>query len=196
MATRLELAVQKLERLEKECDDAMQSAYAHMAQTNGQPMNDKRNGQAFFARRDQLESRIFNKLHEVEAQKERIETLKEQEYKKENHLTANYGLQTSVHNIDALKERKQTAKTRRKVEMLEAVAAKAEKDQSAMSDKARRLIDDGKVTQWQKLPTYYFVKGLKKVALVINNDNGEFMVSKKYPAKDEKEIQFIADLLA
>lgn len=147
--TRLEIATQKLTRLEKERDEAIQNAYTHMAQANGQPMNDKRNGRAFFNRRDQLENKVFNLLHEIEAQKERIEILKDREFKKENHLTANYGLQTSVHNIDAFKERKQTKATRQKIAVLEAVVAKAEKDSEVMSEKTRELIASGKVTRWE-----------------------------------------------
>lgn len=195
MATKLEISTQKLARLEKEYEEAVQSACKHMGQTNGQPMNDKRNGQAFFNKRDQLESRIFNKMHEIEAQKERISSLKEREFKKENHLTANYGLQTSVHNIEKFKERKQDKKTREKIKALEQVAAKAEKDTEIISESAKKLIESGKVSQWEKLPIYYFVNGLKKVALVINNKSGDFMVSGKYPAKNEKEKQFIEELL-
>jgi len=80
------------------------------------------------------------------------------------------------------------------VQMLENVLAKSQEDEKKISDKARNLIESGKVKQWQKLPIYYFVNGLRKVALTIN-DNGEFVVSKKYPAKDEKENQFIKELL-
>lgn len=194
MATRLEIAKQKLERLEKECDEATQSAYNHMKQTNGQPMNDKRNGNAFFNKRDQLEQRVFNKLHEIEAQKERISYLEEREYKKANHLTANYGLQTSVHNIEEFKKRKQTKATREKIELLEKIDAKAKEDALKMCGAARKLIEDGKVSQWQKQPIFYFVKGLKKVALVVD-ENGCFAVSKRYPTKDEKEECFIKELL-
>jgi hypothetical protein len=51
-----------------------------------------------------------------------------------------------------------------------------------MTDKARKLIERGDVTKWNKKPIYYFVKGCRKVALVIQEETGEFIISKKYPA--------------
>jgi hypothetical protein len=45
-----------------------------------------------------------------------------------------------------------------------------------------------------KTPTYYFVEGLRKVALEID-DNGEFKISKRYPPTSPKDIAFIEDLL-
>lgn len=192
--TRLEIAEQKLKRLEREFDEATQSAYSHMNQANGQPMNDKRNGGTFFKKTEQLENRIFNKIHEIEAQKERISSLKDREFRKENHLTANYGLQTSVHNIEEFKARKQDSATRKKVKTLEAILEKSEKDKLVLSDCSKQLIASGKVSQWTKMPIYYFVAGLRKTALVVN-DNGDFVLSKKYPAKNEAETQFVLDLL-
>lgn len=194
MPTRLEIAKQKLARLDKEFESATQGAYAHMRQANGQPMNDKRGGAAFFAKRDQKEQKVFNVLHEIEAQKERIERLEHQQLNRDNHLTASGGLKTSVQNIDALKERKQTADTRRKVKLLEDIASKAEQDQQAMSDRAKQLIASGTVSKWEAKPIYYFVKKLRKVALVIDAD-GNFAPSKKYPPKSEQEEQTLKDLL-
>lgn len=194
MATRLEQAKQKLERLKTEFNQASNVAFEHMEKTNGQPMNDKKGGNTFLKKQQQLEERIFKKLHEIEEQEERIEKLERQEFKKENHLTSSGGLQTSVHNIEKLKERKQTKKTREKVKMLETVAKKAEKDSQTMSEKTKQLIESEKVTQWQKLPIFYFVKGLRKVALLID-DKGEFYVSKKYPTKTKEDENFVEALL-
>ena len=195
MATRLEIAKSKLERLEKDCNETQQSAYAHMALTNGQPMNDKRNGTIFFKRRDQLENKIFNYLHEIESQKERIKELEHEEYLKSNHLTANYGLQNSVYNIDKFKERKQDKKTRQKVDALEAIIKKAKEDSKIMSDAAKNLVQSGKVSRWEKQPIYYFVVGLRKVALVVENKSGNFIESKKYPAMSDEDKSFVRNIL-
>lgn len=91
MSTKLEISKNKLIRLESELEQAQQAAYAHMRQANGQPMNDKRGSDSFFKKRDQLENRIFNKMHEIETQKERISKISDQEFNRENFLTANGG---------------------------------------------------------------------------------------------------------
>ena len=63
-----------------------------------------------------------------------------------------------------------------------------------VSEHTQKLIDDGLVNQWKKKPIYYFVKGLKKVALEINTD-GNFAISKRYPAYSEDDQKFIKILL-
>ena len=52
--------------------DATDAVYSHSAMANGQPMNDKRNGAAFFKRQEQLENKVFNKLDEIKKQEERF----------------------------------------------------------------------------------------------------------------------------
>ena len=56
-----------------------------------------------------------------------------------------------------------------------------------------KLVDSKKLTQWTKNQQYYFVKGLKKVAVKL--ENGELRLSKKYPPKNNNEKQYIKDLL-
>lgn len=51
------------------------------------------------------------------------------------------------------------------------------------------------MTQWKKNPTIYFLKGYRKVALELN-ENGEFQVSKRYPAKNEKEKELVNELIS
>ena len=132
---------------------------------------------------------------------------------------ANVGAKTSVNNLDYFKEKleeleqlnveaKQYNKTKpeikhqtygseitklkRKIAMLEEMQ---EKDKSkTVSEHTQKLIDDGLVNQWKKKPIYYFVKGLKKVALEINSD-GNFVISKRYPAHNEDDQKFIKILL-
>lgn len=57
----------------------------------------------------------------------------------------------------------------------------------------QKLVDSKKLNQWQKQPEYYFVKGLKKVAVKL--ENGELRLSKKYPPKNDNEKKYIKDLL-
>ena len=56
-----------------------------------------------------------------------------------------------------------------------------------------KLVDSKKLTQWTKNQQYYFVKGLRKVAVKL--ENGELRLSKKYPPKNDNEKQYIKDLL-
>ena len=193
--TRLQLAEQKLRRLQGQFETSTQNAYAQMRLTNGQPMNDKRNGQTFLTRQEQLENKVYNTLAEIRKQEERVKMLKRVELKKERHLTSNYGVETSVYNIDKLKERKQNKATRDKVKLLEEIRDKAEKDTEIITKNAKYLIDNGLVKQWDKKPIYYFVVGLRKVAVVVDNKTGEFIISKKYFAKTDKDEQFVNNLL-
>lgn len=57
----------------------------------------------------------------------------------------------------------------------------------------KKLVDSKKLTQWTKNQQYYFVKGLKKVAVKL--ENGELRLSKKYPPKNDNEKQYIKNLL-
>ena len=193
--TRLQLAEQKLRRLQGQFETSTQNAYAQMRLTNGQPMNDKRNGQTFLTRQEQLENKVYNTLAEIRKQEERVKMLKRVELKKERHLTSNYGVETSVYNIDKIKERKQNKATRDKVKLLEEIRDKAEKDTEIITKNAKYLIDNGLVKQWDKKPIYYFVVGLRKVAVVVDNKTGEFIISKKYFAKTDKDEQFVNNLL-
>ena len=56
-----------------------------------------------------------------------------------------------------------------------------------------KLVDSKKLNQWQKQPEYYFVKGLRKVAVKL--ENGRLRLSKKYPPKNDNEKQYLKDLL-
>ena len=56
-----------------------------------------------------------------------------------------------------------------------------------------KLVDSKKLTRWTKNQQYYFVKGLKKVAVKL--ENGELRLSKKYPPKNDNEKQYIKNLL-
>ena len=166
----------------------------------------------FFKKQNQLEDKCINLHREIKKQEERVEMLEQQEYNKANGLTRNGGLATSVENIDRLKARikqkeedianghvhaysKQYLRNdKKKLAELEALQAKAESNENSMSEKARELIEDGHVTQWAKKPVYYFVTGLRKVALELD-DNGVFQVSRRYPATNEADKEFVENLL-
>lgn len=83
-------------------------------------------------------------------------------------------------------------KLRRKIEMLESMKEKLEN--KVVSEHTQRLIDSGKVNQWKKKPIYYFVKGLRKVALEIG-ENGNFEISRRYPAYSDEDKKFVENLL-
>ncbi|MGM0229064.1 hypothetical protein IGJ28_001126 [Enterococcus sp. AZ091] len=83
-------------------------------------------------------------------------------------------------------------KLKRKIVQLELMQ---ERDRTKIvSEKTQKLIDSGAVIQWKKKPIFYFVKGLKKVALEIDQ-NGEFYISSFYPAYTESDKQFVHELL-
>lgn len=87
-----------------------------------------------------------------------------------------------------LKDAKET------VSMLESMKVKSEQSDNEMSELTKELIENGSVNQWAKKPIYYFVKGLRKIALEID-ELGEFKVSKRYPAATEDDKEFVARLL-
>ena len=132
---------------------------------------------------------------------------------------ATIGAKTSVNNLEyfkeklaELEEKNQKAKSynktkpavkmktlgteitklKRKIQMLEDMKAKDES--KVLSKHAENLIKNGDVTQWQKKSILYFVKGLRKVALELN-DFGDFEISKHYQAYSDSDIEFVEKLL-
>ena len=83
-------------------------------------------------------------------------------------------------------------KLKRKIQMLEEMKAKDEN--KVLSEHAQSLIKNGLVTQWKKKPIFYFVKGLRKVALELN-DSGDFEKSKKYSPYSDDDVEFVEKLL-
>ncbi|MEM5036262.1 hypothetical protein AACA89_04185, partial [Enterococcus faecalis] len=67
-------------------------------------------------------------------------------------------------------------------------------ENKVISEKTKELIESGAVTQWKKKPIFYFVKGLRKVALEID-ENGDFFISNYYPACTDLDKEFIKKLL-
>ncbi|HFI0535163.1 TPA: hypothetical protein ACGO1N_001939 [Streptococcus suis] len=183
--SRLAQAERKLERLNSELAEKADRVYAHTRQANGQPMNDKRGGAAFFRKQDQLEGAVFTKLDEIKKQEERVEKLRYQQELKEQGLNKQgSGLVMSVDNIPRIKEaierfeRGEPGFTRATInryrkELVKLETMKERLEATRISLGAQHLIDEGLVSQWQKQPTLYFVKGLRKVAFELA-ESGEF----------------------
>lgn len=206
--SRLAQAQRKLNRLKGELDHSIQVAQEHQNLTNGQPMNDKRNGAAFFKKQEQLENKVFSTMDEIKKQEERVEKLQYQKELKEKGLNRQgNGLEMSVQNLPKIREEiekadrgesmftKETIKRyRQELERLEAAQNKAEG--VIIQPAAQSLIDEGIVNQWQKRPDTYFVKGLRRVALELTEE-GNFQISSnwKYQPKTEDEKEKVEDLL-
>lgn len=205
--TRIEIAQKKLERLEEEFENKVDDLFQHSKQTNGQPMNDKRNGGSFLNKQNKKEEAVFNKLDEIEEQKERIEKLEYQEELRSSGQNKQGGLIMSVENIPRIKAEIEKAeqgastyssatirKYKKKLGELERIKEKAELAEKNLSKEAKALIESGSIYQWKKQPTIYFVKGLKKVALEIDSQ-GFFKESQKYKAQNEEDKKRIQELL-
>ncbi|MDU6724563.1 MAG: LPD25 domain-containing protein [Streptococcus mitis] len=207
--SRLAQARRKLERLRGEQDDAISRAYSHQALTNGQPMNDKRDGASFMRKQEQIEGQIFSKMDEIRQQEERVERLDHQQRLKEMGLNRQgSGLEMSVQNIPRIREElakaergesfftKATLK-RYQEELTRLEAISEQMGKTSIQPATQALIDEGLVNQWQKQPNTYFVKGLRRVALELTEE-GEFQLSSqtKYHPKTDEERLKVDELLA
>lgn len=204
--SRLGQAKRKLERINNEFMDATDAVYSHSAMANGQPMNDKRNGAAFFKRQEQLENKVFNKLDEIKKQEERVERLEQQQRFKEEGLNRKgNGLDMSVQNIPRIREELEKAErgeshyTRETIKRYREELKRLESISEQMSSvtiqpSTQALIDDGSVNQWAKQPNLYFVKGLRRVAVELTEE-GTFVPSTKYCPKTDEEKTVMDDLL-
>ena len=206
---RIKQAKGKLERLEREFSEAVEGVFAHQRLTNGQPMNDKRNGQAWFNRQEALEGKASRLNKEIEAQKERIYYLEQQALDLEQGYDRyGRGLRMTVENIPRVEEELAKAEEgesrftdatirkykRKNLYRLLKKEAK-ELESISISDHFQELIDEGELNQWKKQPKIYFIKGLRKVALELQSD-GSFKESAKYKAKTENEKAIVQSLLA
>ena len=207
--SRLAQARRKLERLRGEQDEAISRAYSHQAQTNGQPMNDKRGGASFMRKQEQIESQVFSKMDEIRKQEERVERLEHQQHLKEMGLNRQgSGLEMSVQNIPRIREELEKAKRgesfftkatlkRYQEELTRLEAISEQMGKTSIQPATQALIDEGLVNQWQKQPNTYFVKGLRRVALELTEE-GEFQLSSqtKYHPKTDEERLKVDELLA
>ena len=207
--SRLAQARRKLERLKGEQDDAISRAYSHQALTNGQPMNDKRDGASFMRKQEQIEGQVFSKMDEIRQQEERVERLEHQQHLKEMGLNRQgSGLEMSVQNIPRIREELEKAERgesfftkatlkRYQEELTRLEAISEQMGKTSIQPATQALIDEGLVNQWQKQPNTYFVKGLRRVALELTEE-GEFQLSSqtKYHPKTDEERLKVDELLA
>lgn len=204
--SRLAQAQRKLDRLNNELDSSINAATEHVKITNGQPMNDKRNGASWFKKQDQLENKVFKTFDEIKQQEERVRRLEQQkEFKEEGLNRQGTGLEMSVQNIPRIREEIEKSKrgesvyTRatikryeKNLERLEEMASR--NDHLSLSPAAQALVDSGELNQWQKQPTIYFVKGLRRVALELD-DQGKLVPSARYAARSDGDRQRLEELL-
>lgn len=205
--SRLAQAQRKLDRLNQEFSEATSAVYAHTAQTNGQPMNDKRNGAAYFKKQNQLENKVFRTLDEIKQQEERVERLEQQaEFKAQGLNRQGTGLEMSVQNISRIREEiakadrgesVYTAETiKRYRNQLKRLETMVDRSQTvSLSPQAQALVDEGLITQWQKQPTIYFVKGIRRVALELD-DRGNLILSPRYAPRSDSDRQRLEELLS
>lgn len=204
--SRLAQAQRKLDRLNNELDSSINAATEHVKITNGQPMNDKRNGASWFKKQEQLESKVFKTFDEIKQQEERVRRLEQQkEFKEEGLNRQGTGLEMSVQNIPRIREEIEKSKrgesvyTRgtikryeKELERLEEMASR--NDRLKLSPAAQSLIEAGELNQWIKQPTIYFIKGLRRVALELD-DQGNLVSSVRYAPKSDSDRQRLDELL-
>ena len=206
----LKRAKGKLERLKKEFAQVDEQLNAHYKITNGQPMNDKRNGASWFKKENWFLDKIRDKRQEIEEQRERVEKLEEQAYNKANGLARNgSGLEMSVPNLPRIKEHIKRAEQgelfvtkatvrRWKKKVIELEQMKETSD-TKLTAGAQKLVDDGLLRQWKKKPTIYFVtdRNFKKLALELNSE-GKFEESSvyRYRATTDEAKAYVQKLLS
>lgn len=200
----LRKAKEKLQRLEKEFEEASQSLNDHYIQTNGQPMNDKRNSDSFFNEATRLEEKIAKLNNEIKEQRERVTMLEARAERKAEGLNrSGNGLELSVDNIPRIQEeierfekgesdysKKTIDKYRQELVKLERSAKLAD----SIAPAAKRVVDSGKLSQWKKYPNVFFIKGLRRVAFEVN-EQGMLEVSSRYTPKTDREREIVDELL-
>ena len=139
---RLEILKNSLVKKQAEFDAKLQAHIDTVKQANGQPLNDKRNGQATLSK-----------------------------WEKQNN-----SLRTLQQSIEKTKEAIDREET--KVALVECVQ---------VPEPIKYLIEAGKITQWKKHPTYFFVTGVDKARIVLL-DNGN--IGHKYLTSIPSQEQY------
>nr|WP_321382965.1 hypothetical protein [uncultured Enterococcus sp.] len=206
--SRLGQARRKLERLETELAGKFDQMYEHQRLTNGQPMNDKRNGRAWFNKQEKIDDSIRNLMQQIEEQKDRVEKYERHAEYKEMGMNKQGGLIMSIENIPRIKEEIEKSKVgeslfsrdtirkyEKQLEILEAAKNQAEVAENNLSSHAKALIESGNLNQWKKNPMIYFVKDLKKVAFELTPE-GDFQLAAKYQPVTADEKARVVELLS
>lgn len=206
MGKKLEQSKAKHERLQKELDDRIARAMGHVAQANGQPMNDKVGGVAFFRQIEKNEQAVFAKMDELKAHEETLERVAKRELKPttpdeviaqaEEHikvLEEELADETSPYSKRSIKNK--IKRQQENIDVYTQMKQRSEEREKLITPKAQKLIDDGILKKYYKKPIYWFVKDLKKIAFVLD-ENGNWIESSTYKAYSESDKKRVAELLA
>ncbi|MDT9501244.1 PBECR4 domain-containing protein [Streptococcus mutans] len=174
--SRLAQAQRKLDRLNNELDSSINAATEHVKITNGQPMNDKRNGASWFKKQDQLENKVFKTFDEIKQQEERVRRLEQQkEFKEEGLNRQGTGLEMSVQNIPRIREEIKKSKRGESV-YTRATIKRYEKELERLEEMASR-------NDAQRL-----ANGYDKTYFYLLDENGERLTNQlRYDVGSERE---------
>ena len=205
--SRLGKSKRKLVRLQNELNEQIEKMFEHQRKTNGQPMNDKRNGHSWFRQQERLENKVHSLREEIKQQEKQVEKLERQEELKEMGYNKYGGLDMTIENIPRIKEEIERfekgestfsaatiRKYQRKLETLEQLKERSEKGKENLLPEVQAIIDSGRVTQWKKNPTIYFLKGYRKVALELN-ENGDLRNQKNTKPRRKRKKQLFVNYL-
>lgn len=191
----------KLEKLKQEKAAAL-SDWASYSVNNagGQPMNDKKNNRSFY---NGLE-RVENRIRSLDEQIEKQESIEARKRERQAGYNKNGGLLLTIDNIDRIRleiekaaqgQSIYSAATIRKYKKaLIELEKQLEATENNHNEKLDELVASGKLNQWKKQPTIFFLKGYRKLAIKML-DNGSFEIAKKYAPKDDKEKAAIENIL-
>lgn len=191
----------KLEKLKQEKAAAL-SDWASYSVNNagGQPMNDKKNNRSFY---NGLE-RVENRIRSLDEQIEKQESVEARKQERKAGYNKNGGLLLTIDNIDRIRleiekaaqgQSIYSAATIRKYKKaLIELEKQLEATENNHNEKLDELVASGKLNQWKKQPTIFFIKGYRKLAIKML-DNGSFEIAKKYAPKDDKEKAAIENIL-
>lgn len=191
----------KLERLKQEKAAALSDwASYSMEHANGQPMNDKKNNRSFY---NGLE-RVENRIRSLDEQIEKQESIEARKRERKAGYNKNGGLLLTIDNIDRIRleiekaaqgQSIYSAATIRKYKKaLIELEKQLEATENNHNEKLDELVASGKLNQWKKQPTIFFIKGFRKLAIKML-ENGTFEIAKKYAPKDDKEKKAIENIL-
>ena len=173
--SRLGKSKRKLVRLQNELNEQIEKMFEHQRKTNGQPMNDKRNGHSWFRQQERIENKVHSLREEIKQQEKQVEKLERQEEIKEMGYNKYGGLDMTIENIPRIKEEIERfekgestfsaatiRKYQRKLEILEQLKEKSEKGKENILPEVQAIIDSGRVTQWKKKSNHLFFERLSK----------------------------------
>ena len=167
--SRLGKSKRKLVRLQNELNEQIEKMFEHQRKTNGQPMNDKRNGHSWFRQQERIENKVHSLREEIKQQEKQVEKLERQEELKEMGYNKYGGLDMTIENIPRIKEEIERfekgestfsaatiRKYQRKLETLEQLKERSEKGKENLLPEVQAIIDSGRVTQWKKIRPFIF----------------------------------------